>query len=262
MEGSNMVRKFVLKNKKIAGGISAVVVASGIAIAFFIPKPDPDPNIYTQEQISHYRQVVQVIENNEISVVEPDNDPEYNREKDFGKAWLDVDGNGCDTRNDILKREISKYDASHSTTTLKFNDKKNCQVASGKLYDVYTGEDRDFERGVETSSQIQIDHIIALKDAWMSGAQEWSSQSDRESFANDPDNLIAADGPENGSKGDGFQNAKHSLWYPTKNPKYICDYIAHRVDLKKRFKLHFIYNEHEKSLTALQMCLDNKLPTY
>ena len=86
----------------------------------------------------------------------------YSRDQ-FGAAWADVDHNGCDTRNDILNRDLT--DKTYKANT------HDCVVASGVLQDPYTGTRIDFVRGQDTSTAVQIDHVVALSDAWQKGAQ-------------------------------------------------------------------------------------------
>ena len=85
----------------------------------------------------------------------------YTRDQ-FGTAWKDVDHNGCDTRNDILNRDLSSIIYKVSS--------HDCVVLSGILVDPYSGESINFLRGVATSSEVQIDHVVALLNAWQSGA--------------------------------------------------------------------------------------------
>jgi hypothetical protein len=97
-----------------------------------------------------------------------------------------------------------------------------------------------------------------LTTAEVDTRQKYEREAD---FANDPENLIAVDGHENIIKGNGFQNAKSKLWVPTQNPGYICDYITERIKVKKKYNLHLIYDEKEKSEQELQTCLNNKIPS-
>ncbi|MFJ5696157.1 HNH endonuclease family protein [Arthrobacter sp. NPDC093125] len=87
----------------------------------------------------------------------------YTREE-FGPAWADVDRNGCDTRDDILARDLSNETFKPGTN--------NCVVATGTLADKYIGTAINFIRGQDTSSDVQIDHIVPLSDAWQKGAQQ------------------------------------------------------------------------------------------
>lgn len=101
----------------------------------------------------------------------------YNRSL-FGPAWKDMNHNGCDTRNDILIRDLKdiKYKS----------DTHNCIVLSGVLpVDPYTGKTINFTRGIKTSTAIQIDHIIPLSYSWSAGSAVWSKEK-KETFANDP----------------------------------------------------------------------------
>lgn len=118
----------------------------------------------------------------------------------FGQAWTDdvnVDSghNGCDTRNDILRRDL--------TNVVLKPGSNGCAVQSGTLADPYTGTTIPFVRGPQTSSAVQIDHVVALSDAWQKGAQQLSA-AQRADFANDPRNLQATDGPTNQQKGEGL----------------------------------------------------------
>ena len=79
----------------------------------------------------------------------------------FGQAWLDVDRNGCDTRNDILRRDLA---------AAEYVKGSRCQVAGGTFQEPYTGRMIAFRRGAETSAAVQIDHVVALGDAWQKGA--------------------------------------------------------------------------------------------
>lgn len=112
----------------------------------------------------------------------------------FGPAWKDIDRNGCDTRNDILRRDLKNVESKPGTN--------NCVILSGTLNDPYTGVEIGFRRGKYTSSLVQIDHVVALSNAWQTGAQQLS-QPQREALANDPDNLLAVDGAANMAKSDG-----------------------------------------------------------
>lgn len=112
---------------------------------------------------------------------------DYDRDTQFG-GWADPDNNGCDARNDILARDLTNPVSSDG-----------CTITSGTLSDPYTGTTINFERGPATSSDVQIDHVVALGNAWITGAERLT-QDKRVALANDPLNLLAVDGPTNGSK--------------------------------------------------------------
>src|SRR5712691_8444110 len=128
-----------------------------------------------------------------LSVKAPASMSGYSRNK-FGNAWADVDDNGCDTRDDILARDLKR---------LAFTKIPACAkaVAGGVLQDPYTGKTIHFVRGVKTSTVVQIDHVVALGDAWRTGAKKWTSAL-RLAYANDPVVLLAVDGPANEAKSD------------------------------------------------------------
>ena len=113
---------------------------------------------------------------------------------EFGQTWADVDRNGCDTRNDILKRDL---------TEVLFKEKtRNCVVLSGILIDRYSGETINFVRGNITSMEVQIDHVVAMSNSWQTGAFKLTL-AQRTALANDPMNLFAVKGRLNSQKGDG-----------------------------------------------------------
>ncbi|WP_338403803.1 HNH endonuclease family protein [Cellulosimicrobium arenosum] len=169
----------------------------------------------------------------------------YERDE-FGPAWADVDHNGCDTRNDVLRRDLVD-------TTAK-PDTRGCVVATGTLDDPYSGDTIRFERGQSTSSMVQIDHVVALADAWQKGAQQWDEDL-RAAFANDPLNLLAVDGPTNSAKGAGDT----ATWLPP-DTGYRCEYVARQVGVKLEYELWVTRAEADAMEKVLGSCPDEPLP--
>lgn len=169
----------------------------------------------------------------------------YDRDQ-FGPSWADVDRNGCDTRNDILARDL--------TAVVYKDGTKECVVASGTFADPYTGTTINFVRGNETSTAVQIDHIVALSDAWQKGAQQLSAE-ERRQFANDPLNLMAADGPANGAKSD----SDAATWLPA-NKDFRCEYVARQIAVKARYELWVTSAEHNAIAGVLESCPDQPVP--
>ncbi len=163
----------------------------------------------------------------------------YNRTGDFGEAWLDENHNGCDTRNDILSRDLTKLTKSGA-----------CKVLTGVLVSPYTGATIDFLRGEKTSALVQIDHLVALGNAWETGAQALS-QVQRETLANDPLELMAVDGRSNDQKGD----KDASQWLPT-NSAFDCTYVARQVSVKVTYSLWVTPAEHSAMASVLSKCGD------
>jgi hypothetical protein len=171
---------------------------------------------------------------------------------EFGSAWTDNNNsllghNGCDTRNDILRRDL--------TTTVLKPDTRGCTVLTGQLDDPYTGTRIAFHRGQQTSSAVQIDHVVALSNAWQTGAQYWTEQR-RVDLANDPIELLAVDGPANESKGDGDA----ATWLPP-NKTYRCAYVARQVAIKARYRLWMTPAEHDAIARVLTGCPGQPAPT-
>lgn len=163
----------------------------------------------------------------------------------FGGRWPDVDRNGCDTRNDVLQRDL---------TGIRFRPGSDCLVASGRLLDPYTGRAISFLRGASTSSEVQIDHVVALGDAWQKGAARWTADK-RERFANDPLNLLAVGGAVNQAKGDGDAGT----WLPPRTA-YRCAYVARQVAVKAKYGLSVTAAERDAMQRVLSRCPTQPLP--
>lgn len=159
----------------------------------------------------------------------------------FGDGWEDI--NGCDTRNIILHRDLV-----NSTVNEK------CQVTHGLLHDPYTGGDIQFERGATTSAAIQIDHVVALSDAWQTGAQQLT-EAKRQQLANDPLELLAVDGPANQQKSDGDA----ATWLPPNKP-FRCQYVARQVAVKQKYQLWVTSAEKTAISTILNNCPNQAIP--
>ena len=144
----------------------------------------------------------------------------YDRDR-FGSAWLDTDRNGCDTRNDMLTRDLTRrvYDP----------DTFGCVVLSGSLDDPYTGNRISFRKGDGTL--VDIDHVVAMGNAWATGAFRWEIRK-RAAFANDPMNLLAVDASANRQKGDGDA----ATWLPS-NKRVRCGYVARQIGVKAKYDL-------------------------
>src|SRR5690625_1693048 len=170
----------------------------------------------------------------------------YSRDE-FGPAWKDTDGNGCDQRNDILNRDLTNI--MHKPGT------GGCVVLAGTLKDPFSDKTINFERGQKTSHKVQIDHVVALSDAWQKGAQQWDA-SKRVRFANDPLNLLAVDGPLNAQKGDGDA----ATWLPP-NKAFRCQYVARLVGVKHSYSLWVTQAEQDAMVRVLNLCLDEPVPT-
>lgn len=171
---------------------------------------------------------------------------DYSRDQ-FGPRWSDVDRNGCDQRNDVLNRDLTNI--THKDGT------RGCVVVTGTLEsDPFTGTRIDFVRGEKTSQAVQIDHVVALSDAWQKGAQQLTEEQ-RLFFANDPLNLLAVDGPTNHSKSDGDA----ASWLPP-HKAFRCTYVATQVAVKHKYDLWVTQAEHDAIARVLESCPDEPLP--
>lgn len=147
----------------------------------------------------------------------------------FGQEWMDVDRNGCDTRNDMLRRDLDDLVVREGT--------HGCVAYSGRFVDPYTAETFYFERGSGNAGELHVDHIVALSDAWRKGAADWNEET-RVEFANDPMNLVVTFGDINMSKGANDAGA----WLPPHQPAH-CAFAVHVVWVKDRYNLAVSQNE-------------------
>ena len=167
----------------------------------------------------------------------------------FGDEWTDdndtVDGhNGCDTRDDILRRDLVEVAVTAG----------GCEVLNGTLRDPYTNKSIAFVRGDATSPAVQIDHVVALGDAWQTGARQLDP-GERVELANDPLELLAVDGPTNQAKGDGDA----ASWLPPAK-SYRCAYVARQIAVKARYHLWVTSAEHDAMTRILQTCPGQPVP--
>ncbi|WP_338073939.1 HNH endonuclease family protein [Kineococcus siccus] len=166
----------------------------------------------------------------------------YQRDR-FGPSWADVDGNGCSTRDDVLRRDLTRVRTREG----------GCVVLSGTLDDPYSDAVISFRRGADTSADVQVDHVVALADAWRTGASEFSDEDLRE-FANDPLELLAVDGTLNSAKGDDDA----AQWLP---PEGACPYVARQIAVKRAWGLWVTPAEHDAMAEVLAGCPGERLPT-
>jgi uncharacterized protein DUF1524 len=157
----------------------------------------------------------------------------YSRDE-FGTAWKDVDHNGCDTRDDILARDLTK---------VKKRDK--CTVISGSLDDPYTGKTIVFAKA--RAIQVQIDHVFPLGLAWRMGASKWTEEK-RTELANDRDNLLAVSGRPNEQKSD----QGPSDWQPPK--AFECTYAEKFIAVADEYHLSVTHADHTELGDMLDTC--------
>ncbi|WP_020105562.1 HNH endonuclease family protein [Nocardia sp. 348MFTsu5.1] len=217
----------------IAFAISAVVVA-GVGVAINRP-PDISPD--AQRLLGELALIPAL-------AARPD-PPDYDRSA-FGAAWTDDtdaggSGNGCDTRNDILDRDLRDK-------TFAAVDSCARAVATGEFRSPYSGAWITFRRGQGTGAKVQIDHIVPLSFAWDMGARLWNPAV-RQRFANDPANLVAVDGDANQDKSD----KQPSQWMPA-NKGFHCQYAAQFVVVMRTYGLYLDAPSVPVLRSALRRC--------
>jgi len=225
---------------KVRRTVVAAVLAVILAVIFLYREDFYQPATPSAPVVSQNPSGEAVNTLNELEVKGRAPKTGYAREQ-FGDGW-GKQGN-CDTRNIILHRDL-----------INTNINEKCQVESGLLHDPYTGKDIQFTRGAATSDDIQIDHVVALSDAWQSGAQLLTFD-ERKMLANDPLELLAVDGPANQQKSDGDA----ATWLPS-NKAFRCQYIARQIAVKKKYKLWVKPAEKDAMLHILGTCPGQTLP--
>lgn len=159
----------------------------------------------------------------------------------FGDGWASV--RGCDMRNIVLNRDLKNVIVDDE-----------CRVVSGTLDDPYTGKTVIFQRGVDTSDDVQIDHVVALSDAWQKGAQLLTPER-RAELANDPLELLAVDGAANQQK----SASDAASWLPP-NKAFRCQYVARQIAVKKKYSLWVTIAEKQAILNVLSLCPGQGIP--
>lgn len=167
----------------------------------------------------------------------------YSRDA-FGSPWQDLDGNGCDQRDDALWR------ASFGRATRS----DGCTVTRATVIDVYTGKTITYIRGGDYANGLDIDHVVALGDAWSSGIG-YKTGTVRTRLANDPLNLLAVDPSSNRQKGD--SNA--ASWLPPRTA-YRCAYVARQIAVKRKYALSVTAPERDAMSRVLQSCPLVRIP--
>ncbi|TQK76625.1 uncharacterized protein DUF1524 [Rarobacter incanus] len=222
---------------------AAAVTLLGLALGVMLPRAQD------YKALARYPVTVEVLAAARVQVqrlgsTRPTRVPAYER-AEFGQAWADIDSNGCDTRNDILRRDLEAVTLAPGAGA--------CVVQAGVLHDPYTGSDIQFARG-STSARVQIDHVVALADAWNSGAWAWD-RTVRIAFANDPDNLLAVAGTANQDKG----AATADQWTPP-NAGFRCVYAIKQVQVKTQYALGVSDAERRALSRAIGSCRTAKPP--
>lgn len=165
-------------------------------------------------------------------------DGPFQRAEYFGDGWADLDGDSCNTRQEMLAEQLEEVEL----------NRDSCRVDSGVLQDPYTGQTVDFTRGKDTSDDVQIDHVVALYNAWRTGAQDLT-QEERLQLANDPLNLQPTVDWANDEK----ESSDASQWLPP-DESYHCTYVARQIVVKATYDLWVTEAEDEAMREVLADC--------
>ncbi len=230
--------------------IIAVMIAAAGAVGLVITNPNSYEQIFDNGEASAESSTVnndesggvlaaEVLEKLEIKGRAPKTG--YDRDEQFYKSWPTIDG--CSLRQRIIKREFGD--------SAKL-DSDNCMVLAGEFDEPYTGQHLIFHEKAEISKGIQIDHVVALSDAWQKGAQQLTSD-ERYNLATDPLNLLAVESGANQQKSDGDA----ATWLP-KNKSFRCQYVARQVSVKYKYSLWVTQAEHDAIMRVLETCPNEK----
>jgi hypothetical protein len=222
--------------------IAAIVIAGGLVaggIHHAKPAPNNNSTISKSQVLKTDSPAIKAL--GKLAIGGRASMTNYSREN-FGGEWADE--GSCDMRDKILARDM-----------VHITDKPHtCEVETGILHDPYTGDTIHFQRGVGTSNAVQIDHVVAIGDAWQTGAQQLPAQIRRQLY-NDPLELLAVDGPTNESKSDGDA----ATWLPP-NKSYRCRYVARQIAVKLKYHLWVTPAEHDAMSRILHKCPSQPLP--
>ena len=152
--------------------------------------------------------------------------------------WSDPDRNGCDARNDTLKRDLTNITYKAGT--------RDCKVIAGQLLDPFSGKVITFST---TKVVIDIDHVVALSNAWQTGAA-YFDKNKRSQIANDPLNLLAVDSKLNRQKGDGDA----ATWLPP-SKAFRCEYVERQIQVKSKYQLWVTAAEKAAISRVLAECI-------
>ncbi|WP_017793576.1 HNH endonuclease family protein [Leucobacter salsicius] len=209
------------------------IVEPGGAAALEVTDDQPDPAGYASvgDDIRERLESLQIVSGHSAA--------SYDRDL-FGPPWYDVDGNGCDTRNDVLGRDIVNATFKERTG--------NCKVLGGTLEDWYSGTTEQFVSGSQTSYLVQVDHMVPLSWAWKHGAEYWND-GQLLAFANDPFNLVATTDDQNQQKSD----SGPSEWLPA-NEASRCRYVQRFTDVVHAYKLGINMQDRAAIESVLDAC--------
>ena len=221
--------------------LAVILLAMTLLFSIFMNHPEQQNRTTTESNNSNPSGVFAAETLEEIAVKGRAPKTDYSRDQ-FGADWKTI--NGCSMRNIILQRDLEGVVTDNE-----------CNVISGILYDPYTGKEIIFHRGSSTSGQIQIDHVVALSDAWQKGAQQMTYQQ-RIDFANDPLELMAVDGSANQQK----SGSDAASWLP-KNKSFRCEYVSRQIAVKKKYSLWVTMSEKTAILSILDKCPRQMLPS-
>lgn len=221
--------------------LAVIAVVVGVGAGVILPKVNPEAGELTGEYVAS-GDAAETLET--LRVDDHQDGSGYERDY-FGFRETDDDGDGCDVRDEVLARDLED---------VTFTTPGGCQVQSGVLHDLYTGKTIDFVRGPQTSSAVQIEHVVALENAWQSGARDWDTAK-RYRFGNDMYNLLAADGRANQEKG----SASAAYWLPT-NADFRCEYVARQIGVKDKYDLSVTTKEIQAMLSVLRSCPGQEVP--
>lgn len=232
------------RRRLIAVLLATLTILAGVVFEALQEPSPPEPAVLSsavvqQANDTKYTLASQALESLAVKGRAPKTG--YSRAQ-FSPDWGQVAN--CSIRELVLARDFSQ-------STLNEDD---CRVMNGTLNDPYTGKTIVFQRGPTSSQAVQIDHVVAVSDAWQKGAQQLTSDL-RYQFYNDPLNLLAVDGPANQNKGDGDA----ATWLPL-NKDFRCRYVARQIAVKLKYSLWVTTAEHDAIYKQLETCPGQVLP--
>lgn len=169
-----------------------------------------------------------------LATISVQNEYRFGYSRELFPHWDDIDDDGCNSREQVLKRD---------SVTPPQVDPYKCYVVAGDWVSPYDG------KRINDRTEAHIDHVVALKEAWDSGAWAWTT-AQRRAYANDTSDrrsLVVASASSNTAKGE----KDPSNWLPTRT-SYVCTYVTNWVAVKARWKMSMDRSEHGRIRNVLR----------
>lgn len=222
--------------------ISLALIVLIIGIGYVLDRASqPQPAAITPASTASANSDSAISKLRELTVKAAEQGNDYER-SNFSSGW--ASWRDCNVRQKILNRDLRNVKLAAN----------GCTVVSGTLHDPYSGKDIELTTKSAVAKKVQIDHVVALSNAWQTGAR-YLTADQRKTLANDDLELIAVSSNANQEKSDGDA----SVWLP-ENKSFRCAYVARQIAVKLKYRLWVTTNEKNAMANVLAACPNQALP--